>query len=147
MKFSRQEHWSGFPFPSPGDLPNPGIEPRSPVLQADSWMIPKSMNVNIKETEKDKHTHRKQPHEDGGRQRLELHCHSQGTDRVPRRWESRKDSSYSLQMECDLVDILNWTCSLRNCKRIYFCCSKVFGACTFQSKIGPLRENSCQWHH
>ena len=29
-------HWSGLPFPSPGDLPNPGIEPRSPALQADS---------------------------------------------------------------------------------------------------------------
>ena len=34
--FSRQEYWSGLPFPSPGDLPNPGIEPGSPVLQADS---------------------------------------------------------------------------------------------------------------
>ena len=33
---SREEQWSGLPFPSPGDLPNPGIEPRSPVLQADS---------------------------------------------------------------------------------------------------------------
>ena len=36
MEFSRQEYWSGKPFPSPGDLPDPGIEPRSPVLQADS---------------------------------------------------------------------------------------------------------------
>ena len=34
--FSRQEYWSGLPFPSPGDLPNPGIEPRSAALQADS---------------------------------------------------------------------------------------------------------------
>ena len=32
--FSRQEYWSGLPSPSPGDLPNPGIEPRSPALQA-----------------------------------------------------------------------------------------------------------------
>ena len=32
--FSRQEYWSGLPFPSPGDLPNPGIEPRSPALEA-----------------------------------------------------------------------------------------------------------------
>ena len=32
---SRQEYWSGLPFPSPGDLPNPGIEPQSPTLQAD----------------------------------------------------------------------------------------------------------------
>ena len=36
MGFSRQEYWSGVPFPSPGDLPNPGIKPRSPALQADS---------------------------------------------------------------------------------------------------------------
>ena len=34
--FSRQEYWSGLPFPSPGDLPDQGIEPRSPVLQADA---------------------------------------------------------------------------------------------------------------
>ena len=36
MGFSRQEYWSGLPFPPPGDLPNPGIKPRSPALQADS---------------------------------------------------------------------------------------------------------------
>ena len=36
MEFSRPEYWSGWPFPSPGDLPNPGIEPRSPILQAES---------------------------------------------------------------------------------------------------------------
>ena len=36
MRFSRQGHWSGLPFPSPGDLPNPGIKTRSPALQADS---------------------------------------------------------------------------------------------------------------
>ena len=36
MGFSRQEYWSGLPFPSPGDLPEPGIEPRSPALQADA---------------------------------------------------------------------------------------------------------------
>ena len=36
MGFSRQEYWSGLPFPSPGDLPNPGIKPRSPTLQADA---------------------------------------------------------------------------------------------------------------
>ena len=36
MGFSRQEYWNGLPFPSPGDLPNPGIELGSPVLQADS---------------------------------------------------------------------------------------------------------------
>ena len=36
MGFSRPEYWSGEPFPSPGHLPNPGIKPRSPALQADS---------------------------------------------------------------------------------------------------------------
>jgi len=36
MGFSRQEYWSGLPFPSPGDLPDPGIKPGSPELQADS---------------------------------------------------------------------------------------------------------------
>ena len=36
MEFSTQEYWSGLPLPSPGDLPNPGIKPRSPALKADS---------------------------------------------------------------------------------------------------------------
>ena len=36
MRFSRQEYWSGLPCPPPGDLPDPGIEPMSPALQADS---------------------------------------------------------------------------------------------------------------
>ena len=36
MELSRQEYWSGLPFPSPGDLPYPGIEPRSPAWQVDS---------------------------------------------------------------------------------------------------------------
>ena len=36
IESSRQEHWSGLPFPSPGHLPDPGIEPRSAALQADS---------------------------------------------------------------------------------------------------------------
>ena len=36
MEFSRQEYWSGLPFPFPGDLPDPGVEPGSPALQVDS---------------------------------------------------------------------------------------------------------------
>ena len=36
VRFSRQEYWSGVPFPSPGDLPDPGIEPGSPTFQADT---------------------------------------------------------------------------------------------------------------
>ena len=38
MGFSRQDYWSGLPFPSPGDLPDAGIEPGSPTLQADSFL-------------------------------------------------------------------------------------------------------------
>jgi len=38
VEFFRQEYWSGLPFPSPGDLPNPGIEPGSPTLQEDSLL-------------------------------------------------------------------------------------------------------------
>ena len=40
MEFSRQESWSGLPFPSPGDLPDPEIETGSPALQADSLPPP-----------------------------------------------------------------------------------------------------------
>ena len=39
MGVSRQEHWGGLPIPSPADLPDPGIEPGSPALQADSIPI------------------------------------------------------------------------------------------------------------
>ena len=38
MGLSKQEYWSGLPFPSPGDLPDPGIEPRSPELQVDTLL-------------------------------------------------------------------------------------------------------------
>jgi len=39
MRFSRQEHWSGLPCPSLGNLPDPGIKPTSPILQADSLSL------------------------------------------------------------------------------------------------------------
>ena len=46
MGFSRQECWSGLPFPSPGDLPDPGIEPGSSALQADALLSePPGKNV------------------------------------------------------------------------------------------------------
>ena len=48
MEFSRPEYRSGYPFPSPGDLPKPGIEPRSPTLQADS--LPPEPQVKPKNT-------------------------------------------------------------------------------------------------
>ena len=49
MGFSRQEYWSGLPFPSPGDLLDPGIEPRSPILQADALTLaPPGKPLNTK---------------------------------------------------------------------------------------------------
>ena len=48
MDFSRPEHWSGQPFPSPGGLPNPGIKSRSPTLQADSLPAEPQENNKIK---------------------------------------------------------------------------------------------------
>ena len=48
VEFSRPEHWNGKPFPSPGDLPNPGIEPRSPALHAES--LPLQVSSNVLET-------------------------------------------------------------------------------------------------
>ena len=53
MRFSRQGYWTGLPFPSPGDRPNPGIKPGSPALQADSLLTelqgkPKDTKVKVK---------------------------------------------------------------------------------------------------
>ena len=44
LGFSRQEYWSGLPFPSPGDLPDPGIEPGSPALEADALTLRYDLN-------------------------------------------------------------------------------------------------------
>ena len=46
MEFPRQEYWSGLPFPSPGDLPDPGIEPGSPALLADA--LPSESPVKLR---------------------------------------------------------------------------------------------------
>ena len=50
MEFSRQEYWSGLPFPSPGDLPDPGIEPGSPELQVDCLLSEPPGGESNKET-------------------------------------------------------------------------------------------------
>ena len=52
MGFSRQEYWNGLPFPSPGDLPDPGIESCSPGLQANS--LPSEPPINIFQFKKKK---------------------------------------------------------------------------------------------
>ena len=61
MGFSRQEYWSGLPFPPLGDLPDPGIKPRSPALQTDSLLtelqgkLLKWVNTTIKKVSMDIH--------------------------------------------------------------------------------------------
>ena len=55
--FSRQEYWSGLPFPSPRDLPNVGIKPGSPALQADSLLSELIYNLYV-HTHTHTHTHR-----------------------------------------------------------------------------------------
>ena len=61
MGFSRQEYWSGLPFPSPGDLPDPGIEPGSPALQADA-LPSEPLGKSPDNEEKNKQTNKqKQP--------------------------------------------------------------------------------------
>ena len=47
MGFPRQEYWSGLPFPSPGDLPDSGIEPGSPTLWADTFTIRATREVAL----------------------------------------------------------------------------------------------------
>ena len=49
MKFSRQEYWSGLPFPSPGDLPDPGIEPRSPTSQQMLYRLSQRLDLRVQE--------------------------------------------------------------------------------------------------
>ena len=53
MGFSRQEYWSRLPFPSPEDLPDPGIEPASPTLQADALLSEPPGNSEIESLQKD----------------------------------------------------------------------------------------------
>ena len=45
MGFPRQEHWSGFPIPPPGDLPDPGIKPRSPALAGGFFITWEALNI------------------------------------------------------------------------------------------------------
>ena len=57
MGFSRQEYWSGLPFPSAGDLPDPGIEPRSPALEADALTSEPPGKPSMGECAQNKHSY------------------------------------------------------------------------------------------
>ena len=59
VEFSRQEYWSGLPFPSLGDLPNPGIEPRPSALQAES--LPSEPSREAKDVANCRTTHKTAP--------------------------------------------------------------------------------------
>ena len=56
IEFSRQEYWSGLPFPSPGDLTDPGMEPGSPELQADSLPSEPKLAFNLTNTNLNSHS-------------------------------------------------------------------------------------------
>jgi len=60
MKFPRQEYWSRLLFPSPGDLPDPGIEPRSPALHTESLPSEPMTQMNLSMKHKQTHRHREQ---------------------------------------------------------------------------------------
>ena len=79
MGFSKQEYWSGWPFPAPGDLPDPGIKPGSCALQADSLLSePPGKPQNILEGSKKEVVRKKE----GQGQRV------QGKDRNVLPWDS-----------------------------------------------------------
>ena len=105
MGFSRQEHWSGFPFPSTGDLPDPGIKPRSPTLRADALTSApqgKPLNIRIQVlTSKISREERKpggrKKREEAGEGGWNVSCHLQ----IPRRygtfpWASREGTNLSV---------------------------------------------------
>ena len=64
MGFSRPEYWSGSPLPPPGELPNPGIEPKSPTLQVDSLpaVSPAHEKLNTYNLYPNCHSHKRTPH-------------------------------------------------------------------------------------
>ena len=74
MEFYRQEYWSGVPFPSPGHLPDPGMEPRSPALQADALPSETPGKCSLKNILSVKHTStdkRKERREEGRKRNKE----------------------------------------------------------------------------
>ena len=62
MGFSRQENWSGLLYPSPGDLPNPGIKLRSAALQVDSLQSESPEAKDLKSTKKQVEKNKNHPH-------------------------------------------------------------------------------------
>ena len=81
MGFSRQECWSGLPFPSPGDLPDPGIKPESPALQADALPSQPPGKHNKKKESKmvvAKRQRKEKAHEDGTKENLRIGVRNSG---------------------------------------------------------------------
>ena len=114
MGFSRQEYWSGVPFPFPGELPNPGIEPRSPALKADAltseppgkltkslskYFMRYAVNTKVKKTKWDPVLFERETETEAERQRAEkdrkmrdTNRHKEGQRQTDMEPEKHKDS-------------------------------------------------------
>ena len=115
MGFSRQEYWSGLPFPSPGDVPDQGIKPRSPTLQADAlpFDLPgkpqkSSKGYSYKEREiwRDRHTEENAMWR--RRQRLEQTSVNQGTPRIAGNPEAERKAWIRLSLSVSRRNQICW---------------------------------------
>jgi len=94
--FSRQEYWSRSPFPSPGDLPDPGIEPKSPTLQADALTSepPGKPDIKKRRQEYTEELYKKDLHDpynhDGVITHLERKCYTQYASKFGKRRSTYK---------------------------------------------------------
>ena len=138
MGFSRQEHWSGLPFPSPGDLPDPGIKPSSLALQADSlplshWQSPTWSHWGWALIQFDRclqegggldpETERRQPCEEGGQDWSDAGTR-QGTRGYQKLEGNRRIPLQILRREHGPADTLILDSSLQNCETVNVCCFK-----------------------
>ena len=128
MGFSGQVHWNGLPCPSPGDLPNPRIEPMSPALQADSLPL-KHWGSPFKEIKiKVKLGHISGPSSNmtcvlirgAGPSRMGTHTRKSHmrTQQETVICKPRREASGETQP----ADTLSWTSSLQNYEQVSFCC-------------------------
>ena len=106
MGFSRQEYWSGLPFPSPGDLPHPGIEPGSPAFQSDALTSepPGKPTVQVRGLYKDSGRH------GGGQIQSTTWCFVQLLSRVQlfaTPWTAARQASLSFIISQSLLKLMS----------------------------------------
>ena len=111
MEFSRQEYWSGLPFPSPGDLPKLGIEPGSPALQADALPSePPGKPMNSMERQKDMTLKGEIPSSVGDQYA------------IGEEWRNnsrKKEEMEPKQKQCPVVDVTGVGSKVQCCKEQY----------------------------